>query len=214
MLGCPLAAVFLAAAFGTRAGHRGAALRAASALFLVASAPWLLLKESAPVLKLPFYFHPVPAETIFATTRERAYFNGLGNRFNGLSDRGNHLVYMALADAIADLEPDAVGLHYAFKSPFAYPLYMMLRARLPDVQLAYYDVRHNPSAALASEGWQPPVVVNLNQLIARDRAGRVRHHSRGKVRGEGSIYHTHLEQPSGALLLRRVDSQVSQRKPL
>ena len=214
MLGCPLAAVFLAAAFGPRAGRGGAALRVAAAVFLVASVPWLLLKESAPVLKLPFYFHPVPAETIFAATRERAYFNGLGNRFNGVSDRGNYLVYTALADAIADLEPDAVGLHYAFKSPFAYPLYMMLRARLPDVRLAYYDVRHNPSAALASESWQPAVVVNLNQQVARDRMGRVRHRSRGKVRGEGSIYRTHLEQPNGALLLRRVDSEASQPRPL
>ena len=213
MLGCPLAAVFLAAAFGASADRGGAALRAASAVVLVASVPWLLLKESAPVLKLRSYYHPVPAETIFASTRERAYFNYLGNRFNGMTDHGNYLVYTTLADAIADLEPNAVGLHYAGRSPFAYPLYMMLRARLPDVQLAYYDVR-NPSAALARESYLPPVVVNMSPTIARDRAGRRRHIPRGKVRGEGSIYRSHLEQPNGALLLRRVDSEASQRKPL
>ena len=196
MLGCPLAAVFLAA-FGARPGRGGAALRAASAVSLVASVPWLLLKESAPVLKLPFYFHPVPAETILAATRERAYFNGLGN---GLGDHDSYLVYAALADAIADLEPDAVGLHYGFKSPFAYPLYMMLRARLPDVRLAYYDVRHNPSAALASETCLPPVVVKM---------GSDRNNRRWKVRGEGSIYRTHLVQPNGVQLLRRVGSDAS-----
>ena len=88
-----------------------------------------------------------PAETIFAATWERAYFNHLGGK-------RQHVAYTALADALADLEPDAVGLHYEHKSPFAYPLYALLRARLPEVRLAYYDVQpHNPSAALADERW-------------------------------------------------------------
>ena len=198
MLGCPLAAVFLAAAFGTCAGRGSAALRTTSAVFLVASVPWLLLKESAPVLKLDLGYGTLPAETIFAATRERAYFNHLGGG-------GNHVVYTALANAIADLEPDAVGLNYPGKKPFVYPLYVLLRARLPEVQVAYYDVRVNPSGTLASDGWQPPVVVKL---------GSPRWNRRWKVRGEGSIYRTHLVQPNGVQLLRRVDSDASQSKTL
>ena len=199
MLGCPLAAVFLAAAFGARAGRGGAALRTTSAVFLVASVPWLLLKESAAVLKLDLGYETLPAETIFAATRERAYFNHLGGH-------GHFVAYTALANAIADLEPDAVGLH-GRKSRFDYPLYALLRARLPEVQLAYYDVRshRNPSSALASEGYQPPVVVKV---------GDQRYNRRRKVRGEGSIYRTHLVLPSGVQLLRRVDGEASQPKPL
>ena len=193
MLGCPLAAVFLAAAFGAHVGRGGAALRTTAAVFLVASVPWLLLKESAPVLQLRFDYDTLPAESIFAATRERAYFNHLGGH-------GNHAAYTALADAIADLEPDAVGLHYRHKSEFAYPLYVLLRARLPNVRLAYYDV-HGPAGSLASDGYLPPVVVKIGSR-------------REKVRGEGSIYRAQLAQPGqpgNVSLLRRGPRQTEAR---
>ena len=197
MLGCPLAAVFLAAAFGTPERP----LRATAGAFLVASLPWLLLKESAPVFKLRFDYDTLPAETIFAATRVRAYFNHLGGN-------GNYLAYAGLADAIAQLQPDVVGLHHWSRSPFDYPLYVMLKERLPTVRLTYYDVRSNPSASLersgdvgtsagdrgsrkASQTW-PDVVLKTSQAA--------------RVRGEGTVYtvyETHLPQPARVVVLRR-----------
>ena len=193
MLGCPLAATFLAAAFRARQRARAWILRLAAGLFLVASCPWLLLKESAPVFKLRFDYDTLPAETLFAATRMRAYFNHLGGR-------GNYLAYVALADAIAALRPTVVGLHHGYKWQFGYPLYVLLRERLPAVRLTYYAVRGNPSASLARgmnrkpNGEWPDVVVKFGA-------------ERMRLPGEGTVYQTHRTGVEGVVVLRRDDGR-------
>ena len=207
MLGCPLAATFLAAVFrqrGQRAKERY--LRVAAGLFLVASLPWLVLKESAPVVKARFDYETLDAEPLFRAARPRAYFNHLGGR-------SSYWAHVALADAIANLQPKVVGLHYHHPSGsawgFDYPLYVLLTERLPGMRLTYYDVR-NPSAAL--EGRQvasPDVVVQANAL--RRRSARTLQAARQlRVRGEGTVYQnvpTHLVEPAGVVLLRLRDQR-------
>lgn len=172
ILGCPLAAIFLAAAFRSR--QRGtAALRVAAAAFLVASLPWLLLKESAPVFRPHFDYETLPAEPLVAATRTRAYFNHLGGT-------GNYRTCAALADEIAKLQPNVVGLDHPWKWEFGYPLYAMLKERLPAVRVTYHNVRGNPSASLAGSGaggeaWRPDVVVRVRG-------------SRGQLRRNGTVY--------------------------
>ena len=190
MLGCPLAATFLAATFGRRAKKR--LLRVTAGAFLIASLPWLLLKESAPVFKLRFDYDTLPAETIFAATRVRAYFNHLGGH-------GNYLAYTGLADAIVQLQPDVVGLHHPFRSAFDYPLYVLLKERLPAVRLTYYDVRGNPSASLERSGdvggAGPDVVLKTGP-------------KRRGVRGQGTVYtvyEAHFPGPAQTVVLRRSD---------
>ena len=169
MLGCPLAATFLAAA--SRKPAREKSLRAAAGLFLVASCPWLLFKESAPVFKLRSDDGVLPAETILAATRTRAYFNQIGGR-------PQHLGLVEVADAIAQLEPSVVGLHNPNRIEFSYPIYVLLRKRMPSVRLRYYDVNANLSAALESGAEWPDVVVKA-------LAGPA------PLRGEGTVYRTH-----------------------
>ena len=184
MLGCPLAATFLAAALRGRKRLQERCLRIAAGLFLVASSPYLLLKESAPVLKLDFDYETLPAETIFAATRAQAYFNHIGGQ-------PYHLTFAALADAIAELEPKVVGLHHPYKWPFDYPLYVLLKERLPDVRVTYYDVWSNASASLASANEELP------DVVVKAPATR-----RSTVR-EKAAYETHLTHTNGVVVLRR-----------
>ena len=127
-------------------------------------------------MKLGFGYE---AETIFAATRARAYFNGLGGQ-------PRYLTYAALADAIADLQPKVVGLYRSRKSPIDYPLYVLLKERLPDVRVTYYDVWNNPSASLADMGGALPDVV-VKSLSERRPA-----------HGENTAYETHLTHADGA----------------
>ena len=185
MLGCPLAATFLATALRGRKRVRERCMRVVAGLFLIASCPYLLLKESAPVLKLGFDYETLPAETIFAATRVQAYFNHL---------RGQplYLQYAALADAIAELRPEVVGLYHAHKWRFDYPLYVLLKERLPDVRVTYYDVWSNPSASLAeADEALPDVIVQAPNQRRRP------------PRGENTAYETHLTHTNGAVVLRR-----------
>ena len=168
MLGCPLAATFLAAAFRQRA--KGTGLGVAAGLFLVASCPWLLLKESAPVFKLR-NDEVLPAETMFETTRTRAYFNCIGGN-------PRYLGFVDIADAVAELEPSVVGLYNPNRAEFSYPIYVLLKERLPALRLRYYDVRGNPSAALEASAEWPDVVI--------------RTYWRGTPRGEGTVYQRHM----------------------
>ena len=184
MLGCPLAATFLAAASRARKLVQERCLRTVAWLFLVASSPYLLLKESAPVLKLDFDYKTLPAETIFAATRTRAYFNRVGGQ-------PRYLTYAALADAIADLQPKVVGLYRSHRSPVDYPLYVLLKERLPDVRVTYYDVWNNPSASLADmDEALPDVVVKAPG-------------ERRPAHGENMAYETHLTHANGAVVMRR-----------
>ena len=192
MLGCPLAATFLAAAFRQRRAY----LHATAGLFLVASLPWVLLKESAPVFKLRFDYETVPAETLFSATRARAYFNHLGGN-------GSYMAYTALADAIAELNPSVVGLHHPYKWEFGYPLYRLLRDRLPSVRLTYYDVRGNPSASLARRRGEPGGPENDEASSAWPDVVVKAHANRRRLRGEGSVYQTHPAPLAGIVMLRR-----------
>ena len=184
MLGCPLTATFLAAALRTRKRAQERSTRAVAWLFLLASCPYLLLKESAPVLKLDFDYETLPAETIFAATRARAYFNHL-------SGEPYYVTYAALADAIAELQPEVVGIYRSYKRPFDYPLYVLLKERLPDVRVTYYDVWGNPSASLADADGELPDVVVKSPREKRPAAG------------ENTLYEVHLTHPNGAVVMRR-----------
>ena len=184
MLGCPLAATFLAAALRGRKRVQERCLRVVAGLFLVASSPYLLLKESAPVLKLDFDYETLPAETIFAATRAQAYFNHVGGQ-------PYHLTFAPLADAIAELQPKVVGLHHPYRWPFDYPLYALLKERLPDVRVTYYDVWSNVSASLANANEELP------DVVVKTPATR-----RSTVR-EKAAYETHLTHTNGVVVLRR-----------
>ena len=196
MLGCPLAATFLAAMFRQRA--RARYLRATAGLFLVASLPWLLLKESAPVFKLRFDYETVLAEPLFAAPRARAYFNQIGGNTT-------YLAYATLADVIAELNPSVVGLHHPYKWEFGYPLYVLLKERLPAVRLVYYDVRANASAALGRSGARAkaghPAGAEASSawpdVVVKARAERRR------LRGEGTVYQTQPAPPPDVVLLHR-----------
>ena len=193
MLGCPLAATFLAAALRQRSREVG--LRVTAGLFLVASCPWLLLKESAPVFKPRFDYDALPAETIFAATRTRAYFNHLGGH-------PSYLAYAALADAIAQLQPDVVGLHHRYRSAFDYPLYTMLKERLPAVRVSYYDVSGNASTSLEERFANGEAGAGRPDVVVKTSG------ERRQVRGQGTdytVYETRLAPPRGVVVLRRRD---------
>lgn len=181
MLGCPLAAAFLGRL--AHPGGRERSLRAASGLFLAASVPFLLFKESAPLLKLRGDYDLLPAERIFDATRTRAYFNHLGGQ-------EPYETYVELADRIAAMQPAEVGLH-AGQWQYAYPFHVLLKERLPNVQVAYYDVG-GASGTLEREDHAPEVVV----AVRRNVAG---------IRGIGSLYRSVWTHPSGVTLLRRTD---------
>ena len=188
MLSCPLAATFLWAALRARQRVRERCLRAVAWLFLLASCPHLLLKESAPVLKLDFDYETLPAETIFAATRTQAYFNCLRGQ-------PTYLTFAALADAIAEAQPRTVGIYRSHGSPFDYPLYVLLQERLPDVRMTYYDVWNNPSASLADAAEALPDVIV--------KQGGERRPPRESTAYE--TYETHLTHTNGLVLLRRKD---------
>ncbi len=184
MLGCPLAATFLAAALRARRRMQDRCMRTVAWLFLAASCPHFLLKESAPVLKLDFDYETLPAETVFAATRTQAYFNHLGGP-------PYYLTFAALTDAIAELQPEVVGLYRAYKWPFDYPLYVLLKERLPEVRMSYYDVWNNTSASLASADEELP------DVVVKAYAGR------RPAAGENTVYETHLTHTNGVVVLRR-----------
>lgn len=180
MLGCPLGATFL----GRVLRRRPWALRGASALFLLASTPFLFLKESAPFLKVAFDYETLPAAPILEATRTRAYFNHTGGR-------SSMRLYVELADRVAALQPAELGL-LTDTWEYAYPFYVLLKERLPDLAVAYYDVRRaNRSAALESADYAP------DAIVAAPRHMRLR-----QMRG-AAAYRAVWIHSSGVALLRR-----------
>ena len=182
MLGSPLAAVFL----GRVLGRRAWALRAVCGLFLAAAVPFLLLKESAPLLRVDFDYDTLPAEPVFGATRTHAYFNHMGG-YSAMR------IHVELADRVAALHPVDVGLH-AGKWEYAYPLHVLLKERLPDLRLAYYGVgAGSPSAALRPKELAPEVIVSVRRDLPRRLA-----------QGPAS-YRPVWVHGSGLTLLRRID---------
>lgn len=179
MLGCPLGATFL----GRVLHRREWAIRAVCGLFLLASAPFLLLKESAPFMKVAFDYDSLPAEPVFKATRTQAYFNHLGGH-------SSMRLYVELADRVAAMQPAELGL-VTRKWEYAYPLYVLLKERLPDLEVAYYDVGASPSAAIERENHVPEAIVAASQDLQR-------------MRGAAS-YRPLWTHSSGVALLRRIE---------
>ena len=163
MLGAPLVAMF----FSPTSRAVGAAptrgrewpLWAVSTTLLLASTPWLLFKESAPLLRSNFSFSSIAAEPIFSAQRERAYFNHIGGR-----GWPTHADFVQLLDFVTSLEPAVVGL-YEREEPGqytawfqAYAIYMMLQERLDDVSAEYFGVA-NRTARLQRNNRVPSVIL-------------------------------------------------------
>lgn len=163
MLGAPMAAVFLNHALAScrRAVPDGGEvrradwpLRAACGVFLLATTPWLLFKDSARWLRWDPDDAIPSAKVLPGTDRTAAYFNMIG---------GGHDNFVTLADKVAELGPTEVGLMVAGGLQgveFGYPLHVLLGERVR--RIAYYDVGpDNPTWPL--EGEPPAVVVKTGE---------------------------------------------------
>ena len=182
MLGCPLAATFL----GRVLGRSEWPLRAVCGLFLLASAPVLLLKESMSFLEVTFDYRTLPAKPIFESTRTEAYFHHLEHSSGP---------YVELSERVAALQPADVGLvTRSWGSEYGYPLYVLLKERLPDLEVAYHDVGGNPSAALERESHAPEAIVAATSYLDLRR-----------IR-DAARYRPIWTHPSGLALLRRIDT--------
>ena len=153
MLGAPLAAVFLGRVLGPTGVSERARwrLRTASLALLVASAPWLLFKESASILPTPGA-GTLPTRSLFLRPRAEGYFSSFGGRRAYDS-------YVTLADQIVALKPDEVGLEMGLPwIQTSYPLVALIKARQQDVRFGYYGVHvENPTALLGRR--RPPDVL-------------------------------------------------------
>ena len=159
MLGAPLAAVFLNHALrrrrdpgaGTTPAGVGWSLRAASGVFLLATVPWLLFKESSPWIRLDFGYEVMRAEPLLGADRSSAYFNAMGGGHDGFRALADQVAELGAADVGLAIAPDLQGVEYG------YPLRVLLRDRVET--LVYYDIgRDNPTRSLA-RGMAPLVVV-------------------------------------------------------
>lgn len=182
MLGCPLAATFL----GRVLGRREWPLRAVCGLFLLASAPFLLLKESMSFLAVTLDYRTLSAKPIFESTRTESYFHHLEHSSGP---------YVELSDRVAALQPADVGLvTRSWSSEYGYPLYVLFKDRLPDLEVAYHDVGGNPSAALERESHAPEVIVAATSYLDLRRLR------------DAALYRPIWTHPSGLALLRRIDN--------
>lgn len=184
MLGVPLAAVFLGRALGRpRQPPSGDwRLRTVPLALLIASVPWLLFKESAPLLAAPAA-GAAPA-SVFARSRAEGYFAQIG----GPSTYGRHVV---LADQIVALQQAEIGLDIGWSGgaswiQFSYPLLALIKERREDAEFSYvYIDAENPTAIL--QGARPRVLV---------KAG-------GSLTPRHERYRRLWTQPDGTMVLRR-----------
>ena len=172
MLGAPLAAVFLSRVLAVRRRPQSPAgddwrMRAAALILLIASVPWLLFKESAPLLPIPAVLRPAvhqhvakpPATSIFSRPREEGYFSWLGGRVA-------HQRLVDLAEQIVALQADEVGLEIGLPwVPTTYPLIALVNERRKDVRFVYVGIEGaNPTAALQRP--RPQVLVKAGERSA------------------------------------------------
>ena len=155
MLGAPLAAVFLSHLPGyfRRAVPKDGAmsvgvdrpLRVLCVVFLLATTPWLLLKESSPWVRLGAH----AGEPLPGANRTAAYFNVIGGGYDS---------FATLANKVAELRPTEVGLAVAQSLrgvEYSYPLHVLLSERVGHFR--YSDVGgNNPTRPLEDK---PPAVV-------------------------------------------------------
>ena len=160
MLGAPLAAVFLShlpAYFrrdvpkdGTMSVGVDRPLRVLCGVFLLATTPWLLLKESSPWIRLGDH----AGEPLPGANRTAAYFKSIGGGYDG---------FTTLANKVAELRPTQVGLAVAQNLQgveYSYPLHVLFGERVG--RIAYYDLAwHSPTLPL--EGEPPAVVVKTGE---------------------------------------------------
>ena len=170
MLGAPLVALF-SALVSSRAGASSRQrydwpLWAVSTIFLLACIPWLLFKESAPLLKPPF--STLNAETALSAERERAYFNHIGGR-----GWPTYADFIDLVHFVTSMDPEVVGL-YERNEPSrytawfqAYALHRMLRDRSKEVSVEYFGVE-NRSAQLQRDNRTPSIIL-LRSYLEDDR---------------------------------------------
>lgn len=186
MLGAPLAAVFLGRAFGcprTPQRPRGDwRLRGASLVLLIASVPWLLFKESAPLLAAPAA--GTQSASIFARSRAEAYFAQIG----GPSSYRDHVV---LADQIVALQQAEIGLDISWSGGaswirFSYPLLALVRERREDAEFSYVYIDAEDPTAIFQDA-RPRVLV---------KAG-------GPLTFRHERYRRLWTQPDGTMILRR-----------
>lgn len=163
MLGAPLAAVFLGRVLRRRGGGAAAPslrnwrLRAVSLALLAAAVPWLLFKQSAPLLPSPLA-SALPTTPIFSRSRAEGYFSHIGGR-------PVYESYAALADEIVAQQADVVGIEFELPwIQFSYPLAALVKERRKDVEFVYYDVPltfayYGGTSSGAFERGRPPDVV-------------------------------------------------------
>lgn len=186
MLGAPLAAVFFGRAFGhPRTPQRPSGegrLRAVPVTLLIASVPWLLFKESAPLLAAPAA-GAAPA-SVFARSRAEGYFAQIG----GPSTYQSHVV---LADQVVALQQAEIGLDIGWTGgaswiQFSYPLLALVKERRKDAEFSYtYVDAENPTATF--QGVRPRVLV---------KAG-------GRLTPRHERYRRLWTQPDGTVILHR-----------
>lgn len=155
MLGAPLAAVFLSRVLAVRARPQSPSddwrTRAGALILLIASVPWLLFKENAPLLPSPAADRPTTS--IFSRRREEGYFSWLGGRVT-------YRRHVDLAEQIVALQADEVGLEVGLPwVASTYPLIALVNERRKGTRFAYVGIDgDNPTAALQRPG-RPHVLV-------------------------------------------------------
>lgn len=206
MLGAPLAAVFLGRVLTSRRpprrlGRSGWRLRAAPLGLLVASAPWLLSKESAPLLPMPIA-GSLPTSSIFWRPRAEGYFGHIGGR----AMYQNHV---ELAEQVLALEPAEIGLDIGLPwVQSSYPLVALVRERRKDVQFRYVGINaENPTAALERRG-RPFALVKAGGRWAWENFGPWRFH-RVWTHPDGTAVLRRWRRPLRVLRAHRLQEQWS-----
>ena len=181
MLGAPLAAVFLTRALegsrlpvgSERASESSWRLRTVSVGLLIASAPWLLFKESAPLLPNPVA--AAPTTSIFARPRAEGYFSHLGGR-------AAYQSHVTLADQLVALRPDEVGLDFGL--PWArtsYPLVALVKERHKETRFAYFGMDAGNPTRVFEPDRRPDVIVKAGEPRPWTRFERVWTHPDGRT---------------------------------
>ena len=142
MLGAPLAAVFLNHALppwrravlgGGEVRRADWPLRVVCGVFLLATTPWLLFKESAQWLRLYLSDGTPRAEVLLGADRTAAYFTKIGRGYthDALGAVANQVAELGSTEVGLMVDPDLQGVE------FGYPLHVLLGEQ--GRRIIYYD---------------------------------------------------------------------------